>query len=91
MDKSISDSRIKEGGKRARRQVGVATTVAVAAVLFKVAFPLLRQRVETAFHELCHRMVHDMEFGEGPSCRMCYDMHSAMHRRNEREMAPTQD
>ena len=35
MDNSISDSRIEEGGKRGRQQLGVATTVAVAAVLLK--------------------------------------------------------
>ena len=91
MDKRISGSHIKEGGKRGRRQLPVATTVAVAAVLLKVAFPLLRRLVETAFDERCRRMVHNMEFGEGPSCQMCYDMHSAMHRRNEREMVPTQN
>ena len=91
MDNSISDSRLREGGKRGRQQLGVATTVAVAAVLLKVAFPLLLRRAEAAFHERCRRMVHSMEFGERPSCRMCYDMHSAMHRRNERELVPTQD
>ena len=91
MDKSISDSRIKEGGRHVRRQLRVATTVAVAAVLLKVAFPLLRGRAEAAFHEGCRRMLHSMEFGERPSCQMCYDMHSAMHRRNEREMVPAQD
>ena len=91
MGKSISDSRVREGGKRARQQLRVATTVGVAAVLLKVAFPLLRRRVETAFHERCRRMVQNMEFGERPSWQMCYDMHSAMHRRTEREMVPTQD
>ena len=74
----------------ARQQLRVAVTVAVAAALWKVAFPQLRRRVETAFYERCRRMAHDMEFGERLSCQMCYDMHSAMHRRTEREMVLTQ-
>lgn len=71
---------------RAWRQLRATAVLGGVAVLLKTAFPLLRRQMERVFHERCQRMVHEMEFGEGPSCQMCYEMHHAMHRRIEREM-----
>lgn len=68
---------------RKARMIAVSGGVA----LLKVALPLLRRQAERAFHRRCKKMVHEMEFGERPSCEMCYRMHRAMHRRMEREPA----
>ncbi len=91
MTDSTSDSRSDRGRGRARQLFRVAAAVGIGAVLLRVAFPRLRLRVKTAFHERCRQMVHEMEFSERPSCEMCYEMHSAMHRRMERATAASQD
>ena len=51
------------------------------------AAALLDRRARHAFHGRCLDMIERMEFGEEPSCRMCYEMHRAMHRRMDREAA----
>ena len=89
MGNKTPDSGDERDRANALRPLRLAAMLGIAAVLLKVAFPVLRRRVEEAFHERCRQMVHEMEFGERPSCEMCYEMHRAMHRREEKEMAAT--
>ena len=89
MGRKVPGSGTERDTARGRRQLRVTAIFGIASVMLKVAFPLLRRRVEKAFHDRCQQMVHDMEFGERPSCEMCYEMHRAMHRRIERETAAT--
>lgn len=68
--------------KHLRRNI----TFAVAEISLVAVLPLLARLLTRVVHARCQRMMHEMEFGERPSCQMCYDMHRAMHRRMEKEV-----
>ena len=81
--KAIRNNIRKQTGKEHLRR---NLTFAAAVVVLAAAIPMLKRRLGKAIRGHCQGMIHDMEFGERPSCEMRYEMHRAMHRRMEKDI-----
>ena len=71
MRETTTESGQRRGRALGRRRLCAVTALAIGAFVLKATFPSLRRRAEMAIHARCRRMIHEMEFGEEPSCQMC--------------------